>query len=343
MSSKKSKTKFDKKAISTFIISFIIALVAMVPSRMWLASLSQKTVFNPVEGKVLEKDMEKVDVDPSSPFYDVFSTGERVNFLLLGLADGNTDTIMVASYDTKNQSVDIISIPRDTYYARSGYKSYAYNKINSVYRTDGIVGIATAASEILYGMPINYYVIVEYDDIRKIVDAVGGVYVDVPFRMKYDDPAADPPLHIDIPEGNVLITSDNVEQYLRFRHGNAGYKSYYNGDLGRIQTQQAFLKLLMKKCLQLDNITDVAKVVLQNVQSDITYTKAISLARSAMGGLSVDNVTTQRIPGNEATLHSLSFWMPNDTEVYNMLEEILIPKAESTTSEGATSGAAVAK
>lgn len=343
MSKKKKKFQFDKKAITSFFLTLVIALLAMVPARAWVASLGEKTVFNPVDGQILEEAMEKVDVDPSSPFYNVFSKGDRVNFLLLGLADGNTDTIMVASYDTVNQKIDIISVPRDTYYARSGYKSYAYNKINSVYRTDGVVGIATAVSEILYGLPINYYAIVEYDDIKKIVDAVGGVYVDVPFRMKYDDPYADPPLHIDIPEGNVLIDSSNVEQYLRFRHGNAGYKSYYNGDLGRIQTQQAFIKLLMKKCLQLDNITDVAKVVLQNVQSDITYTKAISLARKAMGGLSVENVTTQRIPGSEATLHNLSFWMPNDTEVYTMLEELMIPKAESTTSESAVSGAAVTK
>ena len=343
MSNKKKTFKFDKKAITSFFLTLVIALGALVPVRAWVASLQEKTVFNPDEGHVLEKEMEKVKVDPSSPFYDEFSKGDRVNFLLLGLADGNTDTIMVASYDTEEQKVDIISVPRDTYYARSGYKSYAYNKINSVYRTDSVVGIATAVSEILYGLPINYYAIVEYDDIRKIVDAVGGVYVDVPFRMKYDDPYADPPLHIDIPQGNIKIDSSNVEQYLRFRHGNPGYKSYYNGDLGRIQTQQAFIKLLIKKCLQLDNITDVAKVVLQNVQSDITYTAAISLARKAMGGLSVENITTQRIPGNEATLHNLSFWMPNDTEVYNMLEELMVPKAESNTSEGTVSGPAVSK
>ena len=203
--------QFDKKAIISFALAFVIAVGAMVPIRSWIASLGEKTVFNPVEGQILEEVMEKVDVDPSSPFYDVFSKGDRVNFLLLGLADGNTDTIMVASYDTVNQKVDIISVPRDTYYARSGYKSYAYNKINSVYRTEGIVGIATAVSELLYGLPINYYVIVEYDDIRKIMDAIGGVYVDVPFRMKYDDPYADPPLHIDIPQGNVKIDSGNVE------------------------------------------------------------------------------------------------------------------------------------
>lgn len=336
------KSKFDKKSIPTFILTLCIAVAAMVAIRIGVASLGEKTVFNPDEGHILKEEMpSNVNVDPSSPFYDVYSNPDRVNFLLLGLAEKNTDTIMVASYDTAAQTVDIISVPRDTYYARSGYQSYAYNKINSVYRTEGVVGIATAVSETLYGMPIHYYAIVEYDDIRKVMDAIGGVYVDVPFRMKYDDPYADPPLHIDIPQGNVLIDSSNVEQYLRFRHGNAGYKSYYNGDLGRIQTQQAFVKLVIKKCLQLNNITDVAKVALQNIQSDITYTGAISLLRKAMGGLDAENITTQRIPGKEATLHNLSFWMPNDKEVYNMLEELFAVPEDNVTSEGAISGPAI--
>lgn len=337
--------KFDKKSIPTFLISLIIAVAVFVGIRVLIADLGEKTIFNPDEGEILAKDWKPpVNVDKSSPFYEEFSDPNRINLLLLGLATGNTDTIMLATYDTEDQTVDIISIPRDTYYARSGYTSYAYNKINSVYRTDGVSGIATAVSEILYGIPIHYYAIVEYEDIKKVMDAIGGVYVDVPFRMKYDDPYADPPLHIDIPKGNVLIDSSNVEQYLRFRHGNAGYQSYFNGDLGRIQVQQEFVKLTLKKCLQLDNITDVAKVVLQNVQSDITYTAAISLVKNALSGLSADSITSQRIPGKDALLHKLSFWMPDDTEVYSMLEGIFHINEtveEQVTSEGAISGAAI--
>jgi len=323
------KIKFDKKAINVFVVFFAVALVVSTVICYAKGTLEEKTVFNPLDGHILANELPRIEVDNGSPFYEVFKDDSRVNALILGLADGNTDTIMLASYDTANQKVDIISIPRDTYYSRTGYKSYAYNKINSVYKTEGIVGIAKAVSETLYGFPINYYAIVEYDDLKEIVDAVGGVYVDVPFRMKYDDPYADPPLHIDIPEGRVLIDSSNVEQYLRFRHGNTGFKSYYNGDIGRIQTQQEFLKLLIKKCLQLNNITDVAKVVLQNIQSDITYASAINLAKSAVSGLSIENVTTQKIPGAEAILHNLSFWMPNDTEVYNMLVEMLLPSSSN--------------
>jgi len=328
----------NKKSITCFVLAFVIAVVAMVPARALIAKKANSQVVSPDDNIVLQPDPINFSVDPSSPFYDQYINQNRVNLLLVGLADKNTDTIMVASYEMNTQKVDIISIPRDTFYAREEYANYAYNKINSVYRTSNIKGLATACSEMLYGMPIHYYAIVEYDDIRKIMDAIGGVYVDVPFRMKYDDPVADPPLHIDIPAGNVLIDSSNVEQYLRFRHGNTGYQSYYNGDLGRIQAQQEFVKLVLKKCLKLSNITEVAKVVLQNVQSDITYSAVAQITTKALNGLTIDSISTYRLPGYDATLHNLSFWMPDDAKVYELLEDILIPEAvETTTSEGAVS------
>lgn len=326
----------NKKTITFFLIAFLIAVIVLTAVRIIIGNVGEQTIADP-GGEILKDDMTPVEVDPSSPFYEAYKNPNRVNFLLLGAADRNTDTIMVASYDTENQKVDIISVPRDTYHQRDGYSSFAYNKINSVYRTDGVVGIAEAVSELLYGMPINYYAVVEYDDIRKVMDTIGGVYVDVPFRMKYDDPYADPPLHIDIPAGNVKIDSSNVEQYLRFRHGNPGYQSYFNGDLGRIQAQQEFVKIVIAECLKAKNITDVARVALQNVQSDITYAAVAQLATKALNGLSSGSVATYRLPGYDATLHSLSFWMPDDTKVFEMLETILLPAQDITTSEGALS------
>lgn len=328
----------NKKTITSFLLAFVIAVAAMLPVRIVVKKIAGARVFNPDADIILQPDMENVEVDKTSPFYDEYKSTDRINVMLVGLATGNTDTIMVASYNTKDQRVDIISVPRDTYYARSNYTNYAYNKINSIYRSEDIKGLAKACSELLYGMPIHYYAIVEYDDIRKIMDAIGGVYVDVPFRMKYDDPTADPPLHIDIPQGHVLIDSSNVEEYLRFRHGNPGYSSYYNGDLGRIQAQQAFVKIVLKKCLSMRNITDVATVALHNIQSDVTYAAVAQVATKALNGLSADDIYTHRLPGYDATLHNLSFWMPDETKIYDLLEEILgTQQIEANTSAGAVS------
>ncbi|MCQ2553095.1 MAG: LCP family protein [Clostridia bacterium] len=328
--------KFDKKTITCFALAFVIALVAMTGLRVFIGEKAEETIFEH-GGEILNPDEQQSLVDTSSPFYREYTNKNRINFLLMGLADKNTDTIMIASYETEKQTIDIISIPRDTFYARDGYSNYAYNKVNSVYRTENVTGVAKACSDLLYGMPIHYYAIVEYDDIRKVMDVIGGVEVDVPFHMKYDDPTAVPELHIDIKAGKQLITSKNVEQYLRFRHGNPGYKSYFNGDLGRIQAQQEFVKLVLAKCLKASNITEVAKVALQNVQSDITYAAVAQLATKALNGLSVDSVTTNRLPGYDAMLHNLSFWMPDDSKVFEMLQGILNPETEEITSSGAVS------
>lgn len=332
------KKIFSKKNITCFLLAFVIAVAAMVPARIIINKAGNAQVFDP-EDVILNPDPENILVDKTSPFYDEYTSKNRLNVMLLGLATGNTDTIMIASYEIEKQTVDIISVPRDTFYSREGYKNYASNKINAVYRTEGVKGLAKACSDLLYGMPIHYYVLVEYDDIKKIMDAIGGVYVDVPFRMKYDDPTANPPLHIDIPQGHVLIDSSNVEQYLRFRHGNPGYQSYFNGDLGRIEAQQQFVKIVMKKCLSAKNITDVATVALQNIQSDITYAGVAQLVTKAINGLNMDSVNSYRLPGYDATLQNLSFWMPDDSKVYELLDKILKdnPNTNQTTSEGAVS------
>ncbi|HVI42049.1 MAG TPA: LCP family protein, partial [Anaerovoracaceae bacterium] len=114
-------------------------------------------------------------VDQNSPFFEAFKDKNRVNILLMGINDGMTDTLMLGSYDLDTKHVDVISIPRDTYYPREGADSPAEKKINCIYNVHKAVGTAEAVSDILMGMPINYYVVVDYDVIRKVVDSMGGV------------------------------------------------------------------------------------------------------------------------------------------------------------------------
>lgn len=82
------------------------------------------------------------------------------------------------------------------------------------------------------------------------MDSVGGVEVDVPFHMRYTDPYSDPPLDINIPPGEQLIKGDRAMEFLRFRKTNyAGYSGYSNGDIGRVEAQQGFVKAAIKKAL----------------------------------------------------------------------------------------------
>jgi LCP family protein required for cell wall assembly len=250
-----------------------------------------------------------------------------------------TDTLMLASYDMVNQYINLVSIPRDTFYFRDGYSNYAFNKINSIYHSEDVTAVAEAVSEILYGMPIHYYAIVEYEDIRKVMDVIGGVSVNIPFHMKYMDTTKGKELYIDIPAGEQTIDSGNVIEFLRFRKTNPafarqGYRSYEAGDIQRIQTQQEFVKSVLRECLKLGNLKDVAKVTLQNVESDLTFAMAGKLAIKAMGGLSAENVSAYTLPGRDKMMHELSFWVADEEGVAEMLTQIYSLETETTT-EGA--------
>ncbi|MBQ4234798.1 MAG: LCP family protein, partial [Firmicutes bacterium] len=149
----KKKLKGGISSLVIFLLVFAIATAAITVSGINRSGKQQEEPAAPVEepavdpktGEIdvyeiddidekLSKDMMPIVVDEDSPFYEVFSGQDRVNILLLGVADMMSDTIMVASYDMENQKVSIISVPRDTYYFRRKTDNEAENKINCIYR-----------------------------------------------------------------------------------------------------------------------------------------------------------------------------------------------------------------
>ena len=194
------------------------------------------------------------------------SDGERKSqdyytVLILGRdtgGGGNTDTMLLASYDVTNQKATVMSIPRDTMVNIP----YDIKRINAVYNYGGggDKGIEYLYKEIsqLVGFEPDYQVIVEWNAVGEIVDAMGGVWFDVPRDMNYDDPYQD--LHIHQEKGYRLLSGDDAMQVLRYRHDNRKNGvtlGYPDGDLGRIKTQQAFLTAMVEQLLKLENITKV--------------------------------------------------------------------------------------
>jgi LCP family protein required for cell wall assembly len=310
--------KISKKVVIAAIAVFVLATAAFTMLRGEDGGeIFDIPIFEQSETK-LSKDMTPIVVDETSPFYEEFQSKDRVNVLLLGVNQGMTDVIMVVSYDMENQYVNLISVPRDTFYYRPGWDAnYAGNKINAIYHSEGIVPLAEAVSATLQGMPLHYYAIVEYEDIEKVMDVIGGVEVNVPFDMIYDDPTDTPPLHIRIYAGEQTIDSSNVMEYLRYRKG------YRNGDIGRIQVHQEFVKKVMKECLKAGNILDVIKVAVENVESDITYSMAIQVGTKAMK-LSGDSINSYVLPGTDAMIQGFSFWKPDEAGIVTMLKEICL-------------------
>ena len=256
--------------------------------------------------------------DPNAtPLEKAISSKGRINVLLLGLEHERSDTIMVASYDTKEKKADVISIPRDTYIERDGFVNNANNKINTVYTVKGIEGLEDMIRS-LTGITVDKYATIDYDGVRAAVDAVEGVEVDVPFHMKYIDPYSDPPLNIDIPAGEQTIYGDQAMEFLRFRKTNyPGYTGYAEGDLGRIKAQQDFVKSAVKKALSL-KLPKVVSSVYPHVDTNFSLTELTSLAVSSIG-MSTENIEFHTLPGGTQTLNGLSFFIANTDEVMNLI------------------------
>ena len=252
---------------------------------------------------------------------------------------GLTDTLLLASYDVVNQKATVMSIPRDTMVNIP----YDIKRINAVYNYYGGEerGIQHLYKEIaqLVGFEPDFQVVVEWDAVGEIVDAIGGVYFDVPQDMNYDDPYQD--LHIHQAAGYRLLSGDDAMQVLRYRHDNRKngvMKGYPDGDLGRIKTQQAFLKAMVDQLLKPKNMTKVGPLIEafnKNVETDMSFQNILWFGQQAvMGGLNTENVNFVTMPNRAKYAYSRSvgnmqsYVVPNARELLDLVNNELSPFTE---------------
>jgi len=324
-----------------FIKVFLVSLIIF--STVITTGIFTYAKFMSPEGitQKLPEDEEPIAVDEEdenlTPLEKAMRDSNRINALLIGFEGTRSDTIMLGSFDRKTKEANIISIPRDTYYKRDAYAKYSeMQKINAVYGSedDGYKALLKAVEEIT-GISVDKYVAVNYNGVRAAVDAIGGVEVNVPIHMKYTDIYDKPPLYIDIKPGPQIIYGDKAMELLRFRTGDPGYPSFPNGDVGRVEMQQQFIKSAIKKSLSL-RLPNVISAVYPHVETNFTLTELLGLAKDAIG-FSTDNLTTQILPGNPKILGSnppLSFYIPDGQEITKVVYDLYdVPLSASAEEE----------
>ncbi len=178
-----------------------------------------------------------------------------INVLVLGLDDDEkrSDVIALINYNPDENKMNILSIARDTRVKVNG----KYMKINALIGKGGEKMVIDMVEDIT-GLPVDYYVTLNFKGFREIVDTLGGVEINVPFDMDYDDPYQN--LHIHLKKGKQVLDGKKAEQFVRYRKGNHNGEGYEDGDLGRIKMQQLFMrefvnqKLKLKYLLKADEI-----------------------------------------------------------------------------------------
>ncbi|NLY96265.1 MAG: hypothetical protein GX082_02345, partial [Clostridiaceae bacterium] len=263
----------------------------------------------------------KIEEVPKDPYYEMVNNSNRINVLCFGIADYLlADTIMLVSLDPDNLTADVISVPRDTFYHTKGRDEPYMKKINAYYygnnsveRTQNMINTVSA----LLKLPIHYYVKIEFDGVIAIVDCIGGVTVDIPFDMDYDDPEAN--LHIHFKEGkNQLLNGQQSLEFLRFRMNNDGTRS--DGDIGRIYRQQQFLKTAIKKALGL-NLLSVVNVAQNYVKTNMKPAEIVSMATKFMS-IRMEDVSFHLLPGYPDQFGGGDYWVCSEEKAKEMITRI---------------------
>lgn len=244
---------------------------------------------------------------------------KEINALISGTNENLTDTIMYVNYNVETGKIAMMSIPRDTYITN---ELCVGHKLNSLYRGKNTEAFVKQIEELL-GTEIDYYLIFDAEMLHGIVDAIGGVEVDVPIRMKYDDPTQK--LHIDLKPGKQVLNGQQAEWFVRYRKSNDGV-SYARGDLQRTEVQQEFIKTLISQVLSAKNITKIPELIniaLNNTDTNITTREALRYVTD-VPKINSSSITSVTAPGSAKYINGTSYFVLDEENTKVLVKNKLV-------------------
>lgn len=247
------------------------------------------------------------------------SLSNQLNILVLGVDKreddvGRSDTIFLLSIDPKRQQIFQLSIPRDT---RVWIPDYGWDKINHAYSLGG-KDLAIRTVERFLGVKIDHVVEIDFKGFYRVVDAIGGVDINVEKRMYYEDPwDSDGGLVIDLRPGMQHMDGQTAITYVRYRDE--------EGDIGRITRQQKFLQAVMEKVSSPGIVTRLPAIISEvssAIDSDLSTLELLNLGRffkdSREKGLSTN---MGMIPGGGYYIDGISYWIPDMETLLSKIDE----------------------
>ena len=316
--------------LQVFLIIVLVLLTACVLVKaFFLKAPEQKAAELPAQSAASDTDSQQSPEEQAAQEAlrsHLERKGGFYTILLSGLDDdnGGSDTNILMAVDTVNGYVYGVSIPRDSK-AIIGGKAH---KINYAYNKGGTELLASTVSEQL-GIPVDYTVCVNLQGFTALVDAIGGVDFEVPINMDYDDPIQG--LSIHFKKGMQHLSGADALRVVRFRHNNDG-TGYGSEDLGRMQTQQKFLKAVAKKMLSFENLISnprkYAEIFGQYVDTDLSVTDLAWFGMQVLG-MGVDKIDFSTLP-NE---WKYPYIYLDPTETLTLVNTYLNPYVEDRTAD----------
>ena len=287
------KSRRARTIITSFLVTVVaVSVLALIGNQVWSRTVAPPVIVLPT-GPISVPSLHGYAGEHGTPVGDNTNTHEPqevwpfperladdrrehfYTFLIIGLNEGtNVNTAMVASYCWVTREANLISIPRDVpvHHTRNGRKlasSYIAGSGGGRGTEGGVLQVQLDVLNVIGFIP-DFYVVIDYDAFFSIIDAIGGVEVYVPIRMRYQDPCQD--LDIDIQPGLQLMDSATALDFVRFRQSNrnSGYPSLPDGDFGRIRNQQAVINAVIEKLMTPQSILRIPTFV--NIFNDSVHT-----------------------------------------------------------------------
>ena len=334
--------KIRYRALQTAVFLSILIIVGYLILSAWIKLPDTSDLPGQTTGGQTQGDTSDLSYD-GAELPQVAMSGRRegvYTFLVAGLdqVSNSTDTMLLVTYDTKNKTIDAISLLRDTMINTSATRG-AQKRLNVVYTRNrgssdlpekervekGMTALKQEVSH-LTGIYPDFYVLVEWEAVGELVDAIGGVYFEVPFDMDYDDPTPGQDLHIHQEAGYRLLNGQDAMEVIRFRKNNDG--THALGDSGRTAIQRDFLTAVIKECLQPDillKLPTLAQIFTENVSTDLSVGNILAFAQLAIGMNVEENVTFVSLPWTGVSYDGASLVLANEKELLPLLNDGLNP------------------
>lgn len=293
-----------KKILTIVLIVLIVLVVSFIGYTYYiLSSINPKTDNNG---------------DNSLPPKEI-DWNKKINILLVGIDQryedemSRSDTNLLLSIDPVNKKLTLISLPRDSLVTLPGYEGD--EKLAHAHSYGGVPLLIKTVESIL-NIEIPYYVEVNFEGFKKMIDLIGGITIDVEKDMDYESYLGDVKIHLK--KGLQHLNGEKALEYVRFRMDETG-------DIGRMERQQKFIKAVIKQALEISNTLRLQKALLELknwVKTNLEPTQIIKLGL-IIKNIQDEDMISMTLPGTLGWKNGLSYYILDYDKIQNIVDEYL--------------------
>ncbi|PAW30096.1 LytR family transcriptional attenuator [Peribacillus frigoritolerans] len=297
---KKKKKRTWLKVIGIIVLLFILAGGAFAYSVWNSLTKTVDTMHTPID-RTTDKRTKDLALSDQEPF----------SMLMLGVDErdgdkGRSDTMIVLTVNPQKKSVKMLSIPRDTRTEIVGHGTQ--DKINHAFAFGG-AKMSMDTVENFLDIPIDYYMKINMEGFKDIVDAVGGVTVQNDLDFTSDG--------IHFAKGTHTLNGKEALAYSRMRHDDP------SGDFGRQSRQRAIIEAVIKEGASLSSLTkydEVFAALGNNIQTNLTFDDMMDIQKNYRDASK--SITQSSINGNGTKIDGIYYYIVSDEEKEKVQSEL---------------------